>query len=371
MSVTGAQWAELTDALKAQTEATTTALTTQAKAQLRLESLRVAGQSLGTCDGTDAAALREWLRILDLHHKKVDADDFTLALCKENARGGLQAALFTNTTDITWDTLKASIVRNFLHTAEDLHYLATLANVKQDMHETEAANISRFRTHTERSYATGVTPGAEMVRVQTLFLRGLRDNALSRRTFHKTENKTLEETMEVAQTLANENYRFSTLVPPSREYQAGAATVSAPTSAQPATRDAEMEALTLAVKRLTTEVGKLKAKDSPHGGTKKKATAYKSSKVPQPKITKRTTPGEHTKPSAPRQPPTGECFRCGRSGHRKVDCHAKYHINRTPICAECGQVGHRTIDCGGNDRKKRKTTAAAATNQSQNNSLNW
>ena len=43
MSVTGAQWAELTDALKAQTEATTTALTTQAKAQRRLESLRVAG----------------------------------------------------------------------------------------------------------------------------------------------------------------------------------------------------------------------------------------------------------------------------------------------------------------------------------------
>ena len=362
MSVTGAQWAELTDALKAQTEATTTALTTQAKAQRRLESLRVAGQSLGTCDGTDAAALREWLRILDLHHKKVGADDFTLALCKENARGGLQAALFTNTTDITWETLKASIVRNFLHTAEDLHYLATLANVKQDMHETEAAYISRFRTHTERAYATGVTPGAEMVRVQTLFLRGLRDNALSRRTFHKTENKTLDETMEVAQTLANENYRFSTLVPPSREYKAGAATVSAPTSAQPATRNAEMEALTLAVKRLTTEVGKLKAKDSPHGGTKKKATAYKSSKVPQPKLTKRTTPGRY---------PTGECFRCGRSGHRKVDCHAKYHINRTPICAECGQVGHRTIDCGGNDRKKRKTTAAAATNQSQNNSLNW
>ena len=268
MSVTGAQWAELTDALKAQTEATTIALTTQAKAQRRLESLRVAGQSLGTCDGTEAAALREWLRILDLHHKKVGADDFTLALCKENARGGLQAALFTNTTDITWETLKASIVRNFLHTAEDLHYLATLANVKQDMHETEAAYISRFRTHTERAYATGVTPGAEMVRVQTLFLRGLRDNALSRRTFHKTENKTLDETMEVAQTLANENYRFSTLVPPSREYKAGAATVSAPTSAQPATRNAEMEALTLAVKRLTTEVGKLKAKDSPHGGTK-------------------------------------------------------------------------------------------------------
>ena len=73
----------------------------------------------------------------------------------------------------------------------------------------QAAYISRFRTHTERAYATGVTPGAEMVRVQTLFLRGLRDNALSRRTFHKTENKTLEETMEVAQTLANENYRFS------------------------------------------------------------------------------------------------------------------------------------------------------------------
>ena len=63
-----------------------------------------------------------------------------------------------------------------------------------------------------------------------------------------------------------------------------------------------MEALTLAVKRLTTEVGKLKAKDSPHGGTKKKATAYKSSKVPQPKLTKRTTPGQY---------PTGECFRCG------------------------------------------------------------
>ena len=40
MSVTGAQWAELTDALKAQTEATTTALMTQAKAQRSFESLR-------------------------------------------------------------------------------------------------------------------------------------------------------------------------------------------------------------------------------------------------------------------------------------------------------------------------------------------
>ena len=138
--MTGAQWAELTDALKAQTESTTTALTTQAKAQRRLKSLRVAGLSLGTCDGTDAAALYEWLRIIGLHHKKVGADDFTPALCKENARGGLQASLFTNTTDNTWDTLKASIVRNFLHTAEDSHYLATLANVKQDMHDTLVAS---------------------------------------------------------------------------------------------------------------------------------------------------------------------------------------------------------------------------------------
>ena len=81
-----------------------------------------------------------------------------------------------------------------MHTAEDLHYLATLANVKQDMHETEAAYISRFRTHTERAYATGVTSGAEMVRVRTLFLRGLCDNVLSRRTFHKTENKPFSHT---------------------------------------------------------------------------------------------------------------------------------------------------------------------------------
>ena len=176
--------------------------------------------------------------------------------------------------------------------------------------------------------------------------------------------------MEVAQTLANENYRFSTLVPPSREYQAGAATVSAPTSAQPATRNAEMEALTLAVKRLTTEVGKLKAKHSPHGATKKNATTYKSGNVPQPKLTKMTIPGQYTKRSAPRQP-TGECFMCGRSGHRKADCHAKYHINRYLICAECGQIGHCTIDCGENDRKRQKATAAAATYQNQNNYFNW
>ena len=369
MSVTGSQWAELTEALKAQTEATTLALTVQAKAQRRLESLRVAGQSLGTCDGTDSAALREWLRIIDLHHKRVGADDFTLALCKENARGGLQASLFTNTTDNTWATLKASIVKNFLHTAEDLHFLATLENVKQHLHETEAAYISRFNTHIERAYATGVTPGAEMVRVQTLFLRGLRDTALSRRTFHKSENKTIEETMEVAQTLANENYRFSTLVPSSSEYQVSAATVSVPTSAQPATSSGQLEALTLAVERLTTDVGKLKARDSPHGGTKKKAVSYKRGKVPQPQAAKKPSPEQYPTPSGQRQA-SGECFRCGRSGHRKADCHAKYHINRTPICAECGQIGHRTIDCAPrNGSKKRKTHVAAATYQ--NNSLNW
>ena len=117
---------------------------------------------------------------------------------------------------------------------------------------------------------------------------------------------------------------FSTLVPPSREYQAGAATVSAPaTSSQPGTPNAEMHAFTLAVNRPTTEVGKLNAKDYPHGGTKKQAITYKSGKVPQPKLAKKPIPGLDTKPSVPRQP-TGKCFRYGRSGHRKADCHAKY-----------------------------------------------
>ena len=45
------------------------------------------------------------------------------------------------------------------------------------MHETEAAYISRFSTHTECAYVTGVTPGVEIVRVQTPFSCGLRDNA--------------------------------------------------------------------------------------------------------------------------------------------------------------------------------------------------
>ena len=79
MSVTGAQWAELPDALKAQTEATTAALQHKLKHNVDLKVFEsLASHFLPVIVPTPQ-------HFKDLHHKNVGADDVMLDLCKENS----------------------------------------------------------------------------------------------------------------------------------------------------------------------------------------------------------------------------------------------------------------------------------------------
>jgi len=306
--------------------------TGQQHIQLLREEIKSQTKRIRVCDGTNAAAVREYLSEIELSRPYVNNNDLAVnKIVANTAQGSLKKSFErfmgrqANRDNVAWEAVRNHIRAGFLSQDEQEHLRTALERVKQTQYEGNTAYARRFLEAADDAYSPADrTAGDDRVLLNT-FVRGLRDAKIVERLIQETRPDNLQEAIDgVEQFTADlERYQRFGWAPEPGGQEAMEIGAIRRVSDPPTVKDTGLKleefiqklgipVLQQQLKGVQSELGKIKSSlDNPSvskPATKPSQTNTKAQSTPNPK-----------------QPfkKKGSCFVCGKGGHWARDCYQR------------------------------------------------
>jgi hypothetical protein len=200
----------------------------QDRMKLQLESLArqladAQARRVPPCDGSDAAAVRAWLREVDL---TLPYTDRTIYIASQSATGPLRRELehFMSSqpdrNNVSWDSLAKHLASAFLSPHEEDRLRHEVSKIKRGAYETTASFGRRFREAADLAYppktittSQGVTsrvrnPDQDRILLEA-YMRGLSDAALVKRLIEEAHPTTFDAAMFQVTQYEADRYRLN------------------------------------------------------------------------------------------------------------------------------------------------------------------
>lgn len=296
------------------------------------EELKAQTKRIRPCDGTNPAAVREFLGEVELARPYLNNDQVALSkLCGRLLQGSLKKSYERfmssqlNRDAVAWDAIKAHLRAAFLSADEGEHLKTALEKVTQTQYEANTAFTRRFLEAADDAYPEeDRTAGDERV-LLNLYVKGLRNAKVVERLVQEARPDTLQEAVQGVERYTADQERFTrfgwasgkatSAVEPmevdaihkvSSDPQAG--TGDAGFTVDTFIKSLGIETLTKQLKGVQSELGKLKAMLAAQDKPTTVSTGSNPPNKSQPQGSRRET---------------RVCYKCRVEGHLARNCPSK------------------------------------------------
>ena len=284
------------------------------RVQAQREHIKDLIKQTTTCDGSTTAAVRTWVKEINLAHRQVGDNNIVQVVSKSVTgplRFEIERYLIETTTArnivreaVPWDDIRDHIQHQFLNVDEAAALRDEVEQTKQSAYEPEAQYSRRFRDVADAAYPANQRNADQERILVRAYARGLCSHELARKLVEEENPNNLEAAIRAVSTFSERKDAFSRLG--RKEEPMEVSPVNAQKSQSPPTStDSAITSLTVTMQKLATKVAKLEA--AQHHPPKQPVT--------------RTGP-----PTAPPRPPNRDaqgrprCYECQKYGHIGRDC---------------------------------------------------
>ena len=219
------------------------------------------------CDGVSTTAVREWLQEIDItvpHCRQ--HPDLVITIACLTSIGSLHREierflLQNQNQNITWLVLRTHLRDAFLSANEEEALRRDVEKMQQTQYENAASYSRRFRDASDSAYPGPRNPDQQRILLR-IYAKGLRSSATARRLVEQGHPQNIDQAIALVLQYEADLDRYEQLDRREEEMEVGAVGVSTDKAISSPAADL-INRLVERVEKLTTEVGKMRASQSP------------------------------------------------------------------------------------------------------------